>query len=133
MKNLVILLFSLFIFLGCKKEETIAMKPQVSTIKPKIDTVLGLDLKYVHQKQNGVFDTSSTSLKAALTEQQMFAAQISENTYQASLVQDRINEKLKRLKQLEIGIDSAIEKTNKLNYLISQKVQKKHEIYAKLE
>ena len=133
MKNLVILLFSLLIFSGCKKEENINMKPQFSTVKPKLDTILGLDLKYVHQKQNGVFDTSSTSLKAALTEQQMFAEQISERTYQASLVQDRINEKLKRLQEIEVGIDSAIENTNKLNYLISQKVQKKHEIYAKLE
>jgi len=133
MKNLIILLFSLLILFGCKKEENLNMKSQVSTVNPKIDTILGLDLKYVHQKQNGVFDTSSTSLKAALSEQQMFAEQISERTYQASLVQDRINEKLKRLQEIEVGIDSAIEKTNKLNYLISQKVQKKHEIYAKLE
>lgn len=131
MKNLVILLFSLLIFSGCKKEETVAMKPQIVTIKPKIDTTLSL--QYVQEHQNGVFDTSSTSLKAALMEQQMFAEQISENTYQASLVQDRINEKLKRLKQLEVGIDSAIDKTSKLQYLISQKVQKKQEIYAKLE
>ena len=131
MKNLVILLFSLLIFSMCKKEETVAMKPQIVTIKPKIDTTLSI--QYVQEHQNGVFDTSSTSLKAALTEQQMFAEQISENTYQASLVQDRINEKLKRLKQLEVGIDSAIDKTSKLQYLISQKVQKKQEIYAKLE
>lgn len=120
MKNLIILLFSIFLLAGCQKEQDEVIVKKQAALKQDSNHLqpLGLQLKYVQEHQNGVFDTSSTSIKAALVEQQLFAKQVEENTYQASLLQDRVNQKVKKMQKLEAGIDSTIrrlEEFTKLN------------------
>jgi len=135
MKALIILLFSVLFFSACKKEQSEIVVKQQAVLKEKpIRTQpLGMQLEYVATHQNGVFDTSSTSIKAALVEQQMFAKMIEENTYQASLLQDRINQKVKKLKSLEIDIDSSINKLQQFTKL-NKKRREGYEIkYAVLE
>lgn len=129
MKNLIILLFSLLLLAGCQKEQSSVIAKKQSLVKesPKqVQPEHGFQFEYVQKMQNGVFDTSFTSLKTALTEQQIFAKQVEENTYQASLIQDRLNVKLKKLESLEAGIDSSIDKIEKLQFT-NRKLRKEYE------
>lgn len=136
MKNLVILLFSaVLLFASCKNShdnfsQTATVQKSDSDGWAAVQQPDTLQAQIL-EAQNFVADTSFVSPQSAIISAQEMAKTVDENTYKLSLQNDRINEKSKRLLQLEKKLDSSISELNQAisnhNYLLTKIRSKQNE------
>ena len=145
MRNFLFIVLSIFILSACggdspkyelrvNKIDSGTIARQDSIIKSKS---LADSLKYVIQYQNGVSDTSHTSLTAAYKTSQELANMIDDEAYKSSLYLDKLHDKNQQVQNAISKLDTRLRELDKINSEVAASINKKRQdaeskgVYAK--
>jgi len=146
MKNFLFIVLSILIFSACTNDKPIytlsvnkidnaTIARQDSIIKSK---ALADSLKYVIQFQNGVSDTSHTSLTAAYKTSQELANMIDDEAYKSSLYLEKLHDKNEQVQNAISKLDGKLRELNKIDSEVANSIKQKKQnaegkgIYAKI-
>ena len=145
MRNFLFIVLSIFILSACNnnkpiytltvnKIDSVTVARQDSIIKSKS---LADSLKYVIQFQNGVSDTSHTSLTAAYKTSQELANMIDDEAYKSSLYLDKLHDKNQQVQNALSKLDTRLRELDKINSEVATSLKRKKQdaeskgVYAK--
>lgn len=146
MRNFLFIVLSIFILSACNNEkpiytltvnrvDSVTIARQDSIIKSKS---LADSLKYVIQFQNGVSDTSHTSLTAAYKTSQELANMIDDEAYKSSLYLDKLHDKNEQVQNAISKLDNRLRELDKINSEVATSLKRKKQdaesrgVYAKI-
>jgi hypothetical protein len=146
MKNFLFIVLSISIFSACtndkpiytlsvNKIDSVTVARQDSIIKSKS---LADSLKYVIQFQNGVSDTSHTSLTAAYKTSQELANMIDDEAYKSSLYLEKLHDKNQQVQNAISKLDGKLRELNKIDSEVANSIKQKKQnaegkgVYAKV-
>lgn len=146
MRSFLFIVLSIFILSACNNEkpiytltvnrvDSITVAHQDSIIKSKS---LADSLKYVIQFQNGVSDTSHTSLTAAYKTSQELANMIDDEAYKSSLYLDKLHDKNQQVQNAISKLDIRLNELNRVSADVANSLKRKKQdaeskgVYAKI-
>jgi hypothetical protein len=146
MKNFLFIVLSILIFSACTNDkpiytlsinrvDSVTVARQDSLIKSKS---LADSLKYVIQFQNGVSDTSRTSLTAAYKTSQELANMIDDEAYKSSLYLDKLHDKNEQIQNAISKLDGKLKELDKIDSEVASSIKHKKQnadskgVYAKI-
>lgn len=146
MRNFLFIVLSIFVLSACNNEKPIytltvskidsaTLARQDSIIKSKY---LADSLKYVIQYQNGVGDTSHTSLTAAYKTSQELANMIDDEAYKSSLYLGKLHDKNQQVQNAISKLDTRLRELDKINSEVATSLKRKKQdaeskgVYAKI-
>ena len=146
MKNFLFIVLSIFILSACNNDKpiyTLTVNKIDSTTLARQDSIiksksLADSLKYVIQFQNGVSDTSHTSLTAAYKTSQELANMIDDEAYKSSLYLDKLHDKNEQVQNAISKLDTRLRELDKINSEVATSLKRKKQdaeskgVYAKI-
>jgi hypothetical protein len=131
MKNFLFIVLSILIFSACTNDKptyTLSIDRVDNTTIARQDSIiksksLADSLKYVIQFQNGVSDTSHTSLTAAYKTSQELANMIDDEAYKSSLYLEKLHDKNMEMKNAISKLDGKLRELDKIDSEVANSIK----------